>query len=70
MGLTPVRTIYFEGMNAEVGEFDQDHMCLDFGELRKWMDDNNVVVKNHGQRVDDGRINLLGYPDNVKELQG
>ncbi|KAF1948915.1 hypothetical protein CC80DRAFT_359696, partial [Byssothecium circinans] len=36
MDLTPVRTMYFEEMNTEVGDFDQVHMCRDFGRLNKY----------------------------------
>ncbi|PVH96885.1 hypothetical protein DM02DRAFT_488985, partial [Periconia macrospinosa] len=37
MDITPVTTEYFEGINVEVGRFDQIHMCRDFSKLRSWM---------------------------------
>lgn len=64
-----MRTIYFEEMNTEVGDFDQDHMCRDIGKLRELMDENNVAVRKHGQKVEDGQRHLLGYPDNAEALR-
>ncbi|KAH7382655.1 hypothetical protein DE146DRAFT_760490 [Phaeosphaeria sp. MPI-PUGE-AT-0046c] len=69
MDLTPVRAVYFEDMNTEVGDFDQEHMCRDTTRLHEWMGENDVAVKNDGQTIEDGQRHLLGYPDNAEALR-
>jgi hypothetical protein len=68
MDLTPVRTIYFEDMNSEVGDFDQAHMCRDIGKLHQWMDKNNAASTNSPQKIPDNRVHRLGYPDTEESI--
>jgi hypothetical protein len=64
MDLIPVRTAYFEEMNTEVGDFDQVHMCRDIHKLRHWMDVKHSASTESPQKIADGRVHRLGYPDN------
>lgn len=69
MDLTPVRTVYFQDMNAEVGDFDQVHMCRDIGKLRRWMDKKHMAPTESPQKITDGRVHRLGYPDNEESMR-
>jgi hypothetical protein len=68
MDLIPVRTAYFEEMNTEVGDFDQVHMCRDIHKLRHWMDVKHSASTESPQKIADGRVHRLGYPDNSESM--
>jgi hypothetical protein len=70
MDLTPVRTVYYEDINVEVGEFDQEHMCRDIGKLHQYMDKHNTATTGSSQKIQDGRVHRLGYPDTEEEMMG
>jgi hypothetical protein len=73
MDLTPVRTVYFEDMNTEVGDFDQVHRCRDISKLREFMDDRRM--RNAGGGDNDHDLDevkerkRLGYPDTEENLR-
>jgi hypothetical protein len=66
MDLTPVRTLYFEDMNVEVGDFDQVHMCRDFGKLRRWMNKRHKTLKDSSQP--DNEESMAPWNDRVREF--
>ena len=68
MDLTPVRTIYYEDVNAEVGDFDQVHMCRDFEKLGRWMDEGHAGSKDPPQQLKDGSVHRLGFHDNEESM--
>jgi hypothetical protein len=68
MDLTPVRTIYFEDINSEVGDFDQPHMCRDIGKLHQWMDKSHAASTESPQKIPDSRVHRLGYPDTKESM--
>lgn len=70
MDLTPVRTLYFEDINIEVGDFDQVHKCRDFRKLQEWKPsgDGNIDKSTSGKDAHGGKPRLLGYPDNEEAL--
>jgi hypothetical protein len=69
MDLTPVRTVYFPDMNTEVGDFDQVHTCRDISKLRHWMNEKHRASTKALQKVTDGRVHRLGYPDNEESMR-
>jgi len=70
MDLTPARSVYFESMNTEVGEFDQVHKCRDVSKLREFMAERSAKNKaaSEKDRGGGGKAHRLGYPDTEETL--
>lgn len=68
MDLTPVRTVYYEDVNVEVGDFNQEHTCRDIGELQRYMDKHHVAMSGSSQKIQNERVHRLGYPDTEEEM--
>jgi hypothetical protein len=70
MDLTPVRTLYFEDINVEVGDFDQVHKCRDIRKLQEWKPNVDIDkdMSASGKEEHDGKARHLGYPTNDEAL--
>ena len=81
MDLTPVRTLYFDEMNTEVGDFDQVHMCRDFSRLHRYMAErepkegqethqmNKAQMRGHREGYIENEESFLPWDTDWKEFE-